>query len=86
MKLARIKFYNDFLDSGLEGEFIGTVHDSLVVDTPEKNCYNISMMLKNAIEAVPALCKSEWDYDFNLPLTCEIKVGKNKNEMTEIAL
>ena len=86
VKLARIKFYNDLLDSGMEGLFIGTVHDSLVVDTPEKNCYNVSMMLKNAIESVPSLCKHEWDYDFKLPLTCEIKVGKNKNEMTEIVL
>lgn len=86
VKLARIKFYNDLLDSGMEGLFIGTVHDSLVVDTPEENCYNISMMLKNAIESVPSLCKQEWDYDFKLPLTCEIKVGKNKNEMTEIVL
>lgn len=86
VKLARIDFYNKLIDSGLEGLFVGTIHDSLVVDTPEKNVYNISRMLKDSIESVPKLCKEHWDYDFNLPLTCEIMVGKNKKDMEEIVV
>ena len=69
-----------------EGEFICTIHDSLVVDTIEENVYNISVMLKNAVEKVPALCKEHFDYDFSLPLTAEVQVGPNKYDMKEIQL
>ena len=81
--LARIQFWEDLMASGLEARFIQTIHDSLVVDTPEKNVYNISVMLKNAVEKVPALCRKEWDYNFSLPLTCEIQVGPNKKDLKE---
>jgi DNA polymerase-1 len=86
VKLARIEFYEAFSASGLEGDFICTIHDSLVVDTIEENCYNISMMLKNAVEKVPTLCKEHFDYDFSLPLTAEVQVGPNKYDMKEIKL
>ena len=84
VKLARIKFFKDLQDSGLEALFIGTIHDSLIVDTPEKNCYTISMMLRNAIEAVPKLVKEHWDYDFQLPLKCEVQAGPSKALLEDI--
>lgn len=86
VKLARLEFIRRLEESELEALFIATVHDSLVVDTPEKNVYNISMMLKESIEAVPKLCKTVWDYPFSLPLTCEVSVGKNLVDMEEIKL
>ncbi len=82
--LARIDFVEKLLQSDLEAVFIGTVHDSLVVDTPEKNVYTISKMLKDSIEAVPQLCQKEWGYNFKLPLTCEIQAGRNKKEMVDV--
>jgi DNA polymerase I-like protein with 3'-5' exonuclease and polymerase domains len=81
--LARIEFMKNFLASELEGYFVQTIHDSIVVDTPSKNVYNISVMLKDAVEKVPELCKTEWDYDFTLPLNCEILVGPNKKDLKE---
>jgi DNA polymerase-1 len=86
VKLARVEFFKRFKESQLEGEFICTIHDSLVVDTPSKNVYNISCMLRDSIEAVPQLCKEYFNYDFSLPLTCEILVGQNKLNMEEIKL
>lgn len=83
VKLARVEAFNRFKQSGLEGEFICTVHDSLVFDTPSKNCYNIGMLLKDSIEYTPTLCKQWFDYDFSLPIWCEIQVGPNKFDMTE---
>jgi DNA polymerase-1 len=79
--LARIEFFKNFIKSGVEGYFIQTIHDSLVVDTPAKNCYTISMMLNDAVQAVPDLCRKNFDYDFSLPLTSEILVGPNKRDM-----
>ena len=86
VKLARIEFYRRLLESGLPALFISTIHDSLVVDVDgdEEMCYNISVMLKEAIESVPDLARQEWDYNFSLPLTCEIQWGMNKRDMKDI--
>lgn len=84
VQLARIELVRRIREAAIEALFIGTVHDSLVVDTPEKNVYTISMMIKESIEAVPALCKKMWGYDFKLPLTCEVQAGINKASMVEI--
>lgn len=84
VKLARVEFFKRFKQSGLEGEFICTIHDSLVVDTPSKNVYNISVMLKDSIESVPKLCKEWFDYDFSLPIWCEIQAGMNKFDLEEV--
>jgi DNA polymerase I-like protein with 3'-5' exonuclease and polymerase domains len=82
--LARLEFNKLLRESGLEAVMISTIHDSIVVDTPSKNVYNIRDMLKTSIEAVPALCKRVWDYEFSLPLTCEIQAGPNKKDMKDI--
>lgn len=84
VKLARIDFHKRLQASGLEAKFICTVHDSLVVDTPEENVYNISKMLKESIEYVPTACRECFDYEFSLPIWCEIQVGPNKFDMKEI--
>lgn len=63
---------------------VSTIHDSIVVDTKVENLYNVYKILKDSIEAVPSLCKQVWDYDFTLPLTCEIAGGPNKKDMLTI--
>jgi DNA polymerase-1 len=64
-------------------DFVQTIHDSIVVDTPRENCYTVCMALKQAIEDVPQMCLEHFKYEFSLPLTCEVQVGPNKKEMTE---
>lgn len=82
--LARIKFYEDLVASGIEARLVQTIHDSIVVDTPKENVYTISRMLKNAVEAVPELCVTHFNYKFSLPLFCEILVGPNKKDLVEL--
>lgn len=84
--LARIEFYKKFRESGLEGKLIQTIHDSIVVDIPAKNCYTVSRMMKESVEAVPDLCKKHFNYNFSLPLTCEVQAGPNKKDLKEIVL
>lgn len=84
--LARIEFARLLRESGLEAQIVGTIHDSIIVDTPSKNVYTICMMLRQAVESVPQLCKKFFGYEFSLPLTCEIQTGVNKKEMTEYAI
>lgn len=84
--LARIEAKRLVRESGLEALFIQTVHDSIVLDTPEKNVYTISKLLKQAVESVPKLCLEHFQYEFSLPLTCEIQVGMNKFDMKELTI
>ncbi len=84
--LARIEFIKQFKASGLEGKFICTVHDSLVVDCPSKNVAPVAKMLSEAVAKVPEMCYNIWSYKFSLPVTSEILVGPNKRDMIEFKL
>jgi DNA polymerase I-like protein with 3'-5' exonuclease and polymerase domains len=61
----------------------GTIHDSIVVDCPSEMCYTIRDILKQSVEQVPEYCKKIWNYNFSLPLKCEISYGPNKTDMKE---
>lgn len=82
--LARLETAKRLRDADFPALLVSTIHDSIVVDTPKENVYNVSKILKESIEAVPALCQRVWGYDFVLPLTCEISAGPNKKDMTQV--
>lgn len=82
--LARIEAKRLIRESGLEALFIQTVHDSLVVDCPEKNVMRVATLLKQAVESVPKLVQQHFSYNFDLPLSCEIQTGQNKLDMKEL--
>jgi len=85
--LARLRASQLIGKTGPTGASLcGTIHDSIVVDTQEENVYNIGMLLKQAIEEVPLYCKKLWDYNFTLPLKCEVSYGPNKTDMQELVL
>lgn len=81
--LARIEAYRRFKESGMEGFFIQTIHDSLVYDVPEKNVPETAKILSESIAKVPELCYTNWGWEFSLPLTSEIQVGPNKFNLKE---
>ncbi len=84
MKLARIEAFRRFKESGLEGEFIATVHDSLMYDVPTKNVEPVAKLLQESVAKVPELCYNEWKYQFKLPMLCEILVGPSKGALKEM--
>lgn len=81
--LARIEAYRLLKQAGIVFKMVQTIHDSVVVDTPNENCYTVCRLLKQAVESVPGLCVREFNYPFSLPLTCEVQVGINKKEMKD---
>lgn len=81
--LARLEANKRLKASGLEYKLVSTVHDSIVVDTTDENCAVVATLLKDCIEAVPSLCHKIWDYNFKLPLTCEVQYGPNKKDMLD---
>ncbi len=84
VKLARIEAFNRFKASGMEGEFIATVHDSLVYDVPTKNVEPTAQLLRESVAKVPELCYNNWSYKFKLPMLCEVSVGPSKGQLKEI--
>lgn len=84
VKLARIEAFRRFKESGLEGEFIATVHDSLVYDVPSKHVEATAQLLKESVAKVPELCYNIYKYKFKLPMLCEILVGPSKGAIKEI--
>ena len=84
--LARLEANKRLKASGLEYRLVSTIHDSIVADCPTSCVGAVGRILYDSIEAVPALCKKVFGYDFSLPLTSEIQVGKNKKEMVDLVL
>jgi len=82
--LARVDFYHRFIESGMEGGMIQTIHDSIVADVPEENVLPVAKMMKESVARVPELCYTNWNYKFTLPMTSEVSVGPNKRNMKEI--
>lgn len=82
--LARLRVRQLIEESGIEAQLVGTIHDSIVVDTPTANVQRVAAILKQAVEEVPQYVKRLWNYNFVLPLTCEVAYGPNKKEMTLI--
>lgn len=84
--LARLEARKRLRETDLEYKLISTIHDSIIIDTPEKNVGIVGKILFDAIEAVPKLCKQVFDYDFSLPLTSEIQYGRNKKDMIDLTI
>lgn len=83
VKLGRIEAFKQFKASGMEGEFIGTIHDSIVFDIPGKNVDELVTIIKKAVDKVPEMCYDRWSYKFSLPMSVEIQVGPNKADLVE---
>lgn len=84
IKLWRIEAFKRFREAELEGEFICTIHDSLVYDVPEHVVPDMVKILRESIDRVPEICYNIWSYKFSLPLLCEVSVGPNKFDMLEV--
>lgn len=82
--LARLEARKRLQASTAEFKLISTIHDSIVVDCPSECVNGVGRILSDSIEAVPALCKQVFGYDFSLPLTSEVQYGPNKKEMKDL--
>lgn len=58
-----------------------TVHDSIVVDTPNKNVYTVCRILEEVFQDIPTNFRKVFGLDFNLPMMAEIKFGPNWKDM-----
>ena len=86
MAVARVVFANRWMDSGLEGKLISTVHDSIVTDVPEKNVKACAQLMFDTFRDLPKSISQAYGVEWNLPLICEVGYGPNMKDLTEIKL
>lgn len=84
MAVARVVAYKRWKDTGLEGKFISTVHDSIVGDVPKQNVEAFADVIFSTFRDLPKAISQAYNCDWNLPLLCEIGYGNNQKELTEI--
>lgn len=83
MAIVRVSFAQEFKKLQ-RGRIINTVHDSIVVDTHKEDLDTIVDMFYNIYNDVPKNFKTLFGVEYNLPLTNEVSVGPNLNDLTEI--
>lgn len=84
MSIARVSFSNRFKKRGFKGKIIQTVHDSLVSDLPTEEVEEVTNLYYQVFDDLQKNIKKLFDYDWTVPLACEVKVGKNMLEMEEV--
>lgn len=80
LKIAMInldKKLEKFNKNGTIARMLLTVHDELVIEASDKIVQEISILVKETMENAIKL---------NIPLTCEVEVGKNWGEMEKLAI
>jgi DNA polymerase I-like protein with 3'-5' exonuclease and polymerase domains len=64
-------------------KLISTVHDSLLIDSPEECVDEVCKMLYNAWDKIPENFEKLFGCKFNLPMRCEIQVGPTWGTMED---
>jgi DNA polymerase I-like protein with 3'-5' exonuclease and polymerase domains len=84
MSIARVSFYKRFKNEGINGVLCNTVHDSIVADIQVCEQQKCVSMFNAVFADLPSNFQRIWGINFNLPLKCEISIGNNMGELSEI--
>lgn len=84
MSIARVSFYNRVKKMGLEKAvlLVSSVHDSIVVDTPTQNLEIVTRLFHDVFADLQTNIQRVFNYEWLVPLTCEVKAGPNMKDMT----
>jgi len=87
VKLARIQLWRDLITEGLISHgvaLISSVHDSILLDVPSTLVSTVVPMLRKSVEVTPMLFEQYFGRTFDLPMRCEIQVGKTKATLEDV--
>ena len=84
MAIARCSLFKRVKKSGLQCDFISTVHDSIILDSPEENVQPLIQIIKNVWQDLPKNFEALFKVPFDLPCKCEVKVGEDWGNTKEI--
>ena len=86
MSIARVSFFNRLKKLGLEKVIllVSSVHDSIVVDAPQKFVELVTQLFLAVFNDLQANIKKLFGYEWKTPLTCEVKWGMNMLAMEKV--
>lgn len=71
VKIARISLFRRWKPEF--GKLVNTIHDSLVLDIPQKEWYNISIVVKEVFKDLPTNLSNMYQIRWDLPIEVEFK-------------
>lgn len=80
MSIARISAHRRLKQQVL---FINSVHDSILVDSPDEIVYHVCPVLEDVFVDIPKNFRKIFNKAFDLPMTGEIKYGHDWKNMVE---
>ena len=83
MAIIRVSFFNRLKKQNLQARLIGTIHDSILVDTPEENVDAVVGLFESCFEDMPDNFNRMFGVRPNIPLKCECSVGPTMNSSVE---
>ena len=84
MGIVRVVFFKRFREANIDGLLVNTVHDSIVCDVHPKEVTRVTAMFHQVFKDTPALFEKVFGVEFNLPMLCEVLVGPNMMELSEV--
>lgn len=84
MAIARCSLFKRVKKSGLLCSFISTVHDSIILDSPEENVSKLIQIINDVWKDLPKNFELLFKVPFDLPTKVEIKVGQDWGNTKEI--
>jgi len=85
MSIARVDFARRFNESNIEGYIVNTVHDSVVCDIREE-VQATAILFHQVFNDLPSNFEHIFKVPFDLPMKCEVSVGPNMKDLTEIVV
>ena len=82
MAIARVSLHSRLKRLAIpEIKLVNTVHDSIIIDAPDKYTEQMSRLILDVFEAVPKNFEKLFKVPFNLPMTAEVEFGKDWKNM-----
>lgn len=86
MAVARVMGKHQLNKHNIKAKLISTVHDSIVLDSPDNEIQLIASLFDQIFRDLPTLIKRLLNVSWNVPMRCEIKIGKNMLDLTKITI
>jgi DNA polymerase I-like protein with 3'-5' exonuclease and polymerase domains len=84
MMVARIAVWRSLIREKLESKFVGTVHDSLLIDSPKKELDKVLDIVYSTWDRLPQHFEALFGVEFDLPCRVEVQIGNDWHNMEEV--
>ncbi len=84
MAIARVSLMKRMKQAGLTSLFICTVHDSILIDSPQEEVAPVCKLMYDVFRDIPKNFQRLFEIEFNLPMQVEVQVGKTWGDMVDV--